>query len=163
MMVDARFYESLGPIRLADLAEIAQARLLDPSDGDVEIFGVAPLDAGGAGLIGFVESAKKLPLLQTSGLTACFIREADAAGAPESSVRLVLPATPELAFIAACRALVRPRLDDFGQHGVHPSVALEEGASIAPGACVAQDVRIGARTRIGPNAVVGCGVTIGPD
>ncbi len=162
-MVDDRFYESLGPIPLAELAEITRSRLHDPSDRDVEITGVAPLDPGGAGSVGFVESAKKLALLETSRLAACFIREADAARAPPSSVRLVVTAAPEMAFAAASRALVRPRVDEFGEDGVHPTVELGEGAVIVSGARVAQNVTIGARTRIGPNAVVGCGVSIGPD
>jgi UDP-3-O-[3-hydroxymyristoyl] glucosamine N-acyltransferase len=162
-MVDDRFYESLGPIRLADLAEITRSRLLDPSEGDVEIVGVASLDDGGPGRIGFLESEKKLALLEGSRLEACFIREADARSAPKSSARLVVTASPDIAFATASRALIRARIEEFGDMGVHPSVSLGEGATIASGARVAQDVRIGARTRIGPNAVIGCGVWIGED
>src|SRR5262249_38045859 len=80
----------------------------------------------------------------------------------KSRARLVIAQGPEIAFAAASRALVRPRVDDFGENGVHPSVSLGEGAVIGSGARVAQDVRIGARTRIGPNAVIGCAVTIRP-
>jgi UDP-3-O-[3-hydroxymyristoyl] glucosamine N-acyltransferase len=162
-MVDDRFYESLGPIRLVDLAEITRSSLLNSRDGDVEIFGVASLEAGGDGLVGFVENAKKLPLLEHGGLGACFVSEADARRASRGAVRLIIAAEPEIAFAAASRVLIRPRLDDFGEQGVHPTVELAAGAIIASGARVAQNVRIGERTRIGPNAVIGCGVTIGRD
>lgn len=162
-MIDPRFYESLGPIRLADLAELAGARLVRADDADVLITGVAPLDAGGPGLVGFLESATMLPRLRDSRLDACFVREADVGDAGTSGPRLIAVDRPNHAFTKACRALIRLRLDDFGETGVHPSAHLGEDVLVSSGAKIAQGVKIGDRTRIGPNAVVRAGVVIGPD
>jgi UDP-3-O-[3-hydroxymyristoyl] glucosamine N-acyltransferase len=162
-MIDARFYESLGPIRLADLADRTGARLRSLSDGDVEVHGVAPLEAGLAGHIGFVDGWRKFPDLETSGLSASFVGEADAARAEGVAVPLLVAARPQAAFAKACRTLVRARRDDFGESGVHPSAERGEGVVIEIGARVAQGARLGAGVRVGPNAVIGGGVAIGPD
>ncbi len=162
-MIDPRFYDSLGPIRLADIATLAEARLLRPEDADFPIVGVAPVESGAPGLIGFLENAAMLKKLAASRLGACFVRESDVVEVGDAGARLLIADRPHHAFTKACRALVRPRYDDFGETGVHPSADLSEGVVVASGAKIAQDVKIGPRTRIGPNAVIGAGVVIGPD
>lgn len=164
-MLDTRFYESLGPIRLADLAAKVGAQLSAPhADADVPIAAVASLDrrADGPGAVGFLESPKLLSSLEAVGLEACFVKPALAEAVAALGVRPVISDRPHLAFAAAVDALIRPLADDFGP-GVHPAAEIGPGVTLGPGALVAKGARIGAGTRIGPNAVIGGGVEIGPD
>ncbi len=163
-MVDSRFYESLGPIRLAQLVALVGGRLLNPEDGDVPITDVASLDGrtGTANAVGFLDGPKNLPRLEGAGLTACFVTESDAASVAALGVRVIVADQPHLTFAAATRALIQPRRDDYDVSGVHPSAEIGEGAVIGPGALVAQNAKIGAGAVIGPHAVIGAGVEIGP-
>ena len=172
-MADSRFYESLGPLRLADIADRVGGRLLRPGDGDAEISGAGAWDDEAAdptssttsgpasGVIGFLADAKKLSRLETSNLAACLVDtnvgEALAAG----GVRLVAVARPQAAFARACALLTRPREDAFGDTGVHPRADVASDARVASGARVGQGAVIGAGARIGANAVIGPGVVIG--
>jgi UDP-3-O-[3-hydroxymyristoyl] glucosamine N-acyltransferase len=160
-MIDARFYESLGPFRLADLADRSGARLRSEDQGDVEISGVAALESAAAGDVGFVDGWRRFPALDGSGLSACYVSEDDAKRADGVRLPLLIAERPPEAFTLACQALVRVRQDDFGETGVHPSVELDDGAVLEAGARVARGARIGAGARIGPNAVIGGGVEIG--
>jgi UDP-3-O-[3-hydroxymyristoyl] glucosamine N-acyltransferase len=164
-MVDSRFYESLGPIRLADLAALVGGRLLRSEDADVSIEDIGSLGGASAakGAIGFLDGPKKFPQLESSGLTACFAKPSDAERAAAMGVRVVAVDRPHLAFATATRALSRPHVHDYGSSGVHPTAEIGEGVVLGPGALVAQNARIGARTVVGPNAVIGAGVEIGPD
>jgi UDP-3-O-[3-hydroxymyristoyl] glucosamine N-acyltransferase len=162
-MIDARFYESLGPVRLADLADLTGARLRSDSDADVVIVGVAALEQGSTGHVGFVDGWRKLEAFEVSGLAAAFVSENDAKRAEGVKLPLLIAAKPQEAFTKATRALVRPLRDEYGDSGIHPSVERGEGVVFEYGARVAMGARLGAGVRIGANAVIGRGVTIGAE
>jgi UDP-3-O-[3-hydroxymyristoyl] glucosamine N-acyltransferase len=163
-MVDSRFYESLGPIRLADLAALVGGRLLKPEDGDAPIADIASLEARAApAAIGFLESHKYLSKLEAAGLSACFTKPGDAERAAALGVRVVVADRPHLAFAMATRALIRPWSDEYGPTGVHPTAELGAGVVLGPGALIAQNAKIGAGTTIAAHAVIGPGVEIGPE
>ncbi|MGE5566697.1 MAG: UDP-3-O-(3-hydroxymyristoyl)glucosamine N-acyltransferase [Parcubacteria group bacterium] len=157
-MPDARFYEDLGPVSLADLAKLTGSSLV--GDGSVAIRAVAPLGRAGEGDVAFLSDRRYAAELRATKASACFLTEAMADQAPEACAVLVTP-LPQAAWAAAASALHRPRGHE--RAAVHPSADLEEGVVLSPGAVVGPDAKIGRGTVIGPNAVIGPGVAIGRD
>lgn len=157
-MPDARFYEDLGPVRLADLAKLTGSSLV--GDGSVSIRTVAPLARAGEGDITFLSDRRYAAELKGTKASACFLTEAVADQAPEGCAALVTP-LPQAAWAAAAGALHRPRI--HAGEAVHPTAELEDGVVVSPGAVIGPGAKIGRGTVVGPNAVVGPGVAIGRD
>ena len=148
-MIDSRFFDSLGPLDLATLADRAGARLADPSVAGRPIELVAPLSKAGAGAVSFLVDARRIEELRASGAGACFLSPALAEHAREGCAALVSD-RPHLAWVMAANALHAIRGEDDGQKiSVHPTARLEAGVVIAPGAVIGPNVSIGAGTRIG--------------
>jgi UDP-3-O-[3-hydroxymyristoyl] glucosamine N-acyltransferase len=155
-MPDARFYEDLGPVRLADLAKLTGSSLA--GNGQVAIHTVAPLAKAGEGAVTFLSDRRHAASLKSTKASACFLTEATADQTPEGCAALVT-AFPQAAWAMASAALHRPRV--HSGEAIHPSVELEDGVVLSPGAVVGPGARIGRGTVIGPNAVIGPGVAIG--
>ena len=158
-MPDARFFENLGPVTLAELAALVGAELAGDGAGVIEM--VAPLDRAEANAVSFFADRRYRADLASTKAGACFVRAANAEIAPGGCARLVT-AEPELAYAKAAARLHRPRLS-VGAEFVHPTAALEEGVVLAPGVVIGPGARIGAGTQIGANSAVGAGVAIGRD
>jgi UDP-3-O-[3-hydroxymyristoyl] glucosamine N-acyltransferase len=157
-MPDARFYEDLGPVSLADLAKLTGSSLV--GDGAVAIHTVAPLSRAGAGAATFLSDRRYAAELKGTKASACFLTEAIADQAPAGCAALVTP-LPQAAWATASAALHRPRV--HSGESIHPTAELEDGVVLSPGAVVGPGAKIGRGTVIGPNAVVGPGVAIGRD
>ncbi len=158
-MPDARFYEDLGPVSLADLAKLTGSSFA--GDGTAAIHTVAPLAKAGEGAVSFLSDKRLAAGLAETGAGACFLTEEFAAQVPDGCVALVTP-LPQAAWAAAAAALHRPRVHEGGDI-IHPTAELEEGVVIAPGAVVGPGARIGRGTTLAAGAVVGPGVMIGRD
>ncbi len=156
-MPDARFFENLGPVTLAELAALVGAELAGDGAGVIEM--VAPLDRAEANAVSFFADRRYRADLASTRAGACFVSAADAEIAPEGCIRLVT-AEPKLAYARAAARLHRPRLS-VGAEFVHPTAALEEGVVLAPGVVIGPGARIGAGTQIGANTAVGRGSPIG--
>jgi UDP-3-O-[3-hydroxymyristoyl] glucosamine N-acyltransferase len=159
-MPDPRFFEDLGPIALADLAEAAGARLADPSVGGRLVRAVSILTAAGPDTVAFVGDRKFLPQLANSKAGACFLTAGHADQAPVGCAVLVTDA-PQRAYAAAALRLHRPR--PTSREAISPSAVLEEGVELGAGVSIGPGAQIGRGTRIGANAVIGPGVSIGRD
>jgi len=157
-MPDARFYEDLGPVSLADLAKLTGSSLV--GDGSAPIRMVAPLARAGEGAVAFLSDRRYAAELKNSRASACFLAEAVADQAPEGCAALITP-LPQAAWAMASAALHRPRT--HSGEAIHPTAELEDGVVLSPGAVVGPGAKIGRGTVIGPNAVVGPGVAIGRD
>ena len=157
-MPDARFYEDLGPVSLADLATLTGSSLV--GDGSVAIRLAAPLARAGEGAVTFLSDRRYAAELKDTRASACFLAEAAADQAPKGCVALVTP-RPQAAWAMAAAALHRPRA--HSGEAIHPSAELEDGVVVSPGAVVGPGAKVGRGTVIGPNAVVGPGVAIGRD
>jgi len=159
-MPDPRFFDSLGPASLSELARAGAAELADLALGDREIVHAAPLDAADAQAITFFSDAKRKDAAVATRAGACFVR-------PEH--RDLLPATcaalvtrhPQAAWAAAAARLHAPRRHDPSACAIHPDASFEDGVLLSPNVTVGQGARIGRGTRIGPGAVIGPGVLIG--
>lgn len=157
-MPDARFYEDLGPVSLADLAKLTGSSLV--GDGCAAVRTVAPLARAGEGDVAFLSDRRYAEELKATRASACFLTEAMADQAPEGCAVLVTP-LPQAAWAAAANALHRPRV--HSGEAVHPTAELEDGVILSPGAVVGPGAKIGRGTVVGPNAVIGPGVAIGRD
>ena len=158
-MPDSRFYETLGPAALAELAELTGAVLADPQAGAREVEGVAPLGRAGPADIGFLADRRYLRDLGETRAGACFISAAYAARAPEGCAVLVTE-QPLAAYARAAARLHRPR-SHHGEAAIHPEAELEPEVELGCGVVIGPGARIGAGSRIGANTVIGPGVAIG--
>lgn len=158
-MADPRFYEALGPIRLADLAPRVGAELYDVKCGDRPVSVAASLSAAGPEAIAFFEDKAQADAFKATRAGACFLRAEAAEAAQVAGVAALVAKFPKAAFSQAAQLLVRPRAPapDDG------SAAIDAEARVAPSAVIGPGAKVGARTVIGPGAVIGPGVEIGPD
>lgn len=157
-MPDPRFFETLSPLSVADLA--AQIGGEVERGGDRMIASVAPLSSADGGAIAFLGDRKFAAALAKTQ-AGCVIVPAEAKDAAPSSAAVIVSRTPQAAWAKASLALHRPILLDKAitrdEAGEDDSVVVE------PGAILGQGVRIGRGSRIGANSVIAPGVQIGRD
>ena len=156
---DPRFFESLGPIALGELAELTGAAC-EPWLADRVIGAAAILARAEAQGVSFLSDRRLADAARSTAAGACFVADKDVALLPEGCAALVTPA-PQAAWAAAAQRLHRSRRVDPSAPFVHPDALLEDGVSIGQGAVIGAGAQIGAGTEIGPHAVIGPGVTIG--
>lgn len=128
-------------MRARELAERLQATL--EGDPEVEIKGVAPIEAAGPEHLAFAAGRKAAELARDSQ-AGCLLLAPDVPGSASRCVIRV--ADPRAAFARAVRWF-------------HPEPDVEPG--IHPSATIAPDARLGERTSIGPQVVIAEGVSIG--
>ena len=160
-MPDPRFFQDLGPVSLAELAELTGAELTDPAAGGAQVSRVAILSQAGPDSITFVNDKRYAANLATSAAAACFVPEALVKALPRSCAGLIIR-NPHAGYAIAASRLHRPRVH-AGAAAISPEAAFEDGVVLGPGVVVGQGARIGAGTTIGPNTVIGPGVSIGRD
>ncbi len=128
-------------MRARELAERLQATL--EGDPEVELEGVAPIEAAGPQELAFAAGRKAAELARGSR-AGCLLL---APGVPGPASRCIIRvADPRAAFARAVRWF-------------HPEPEVEPG--IHPSATIAPDARLGERTSIGPRVVISEGVSIG--
>lgn len=161
-MPDARFYDSLGPISLADLARRTGAAAPDAAAGSIALEQVAPVARANASSVSFLADRRYLADLRITKAAACFVTAQLAGEAPPGCVPLIV-AAPQAAYVTAAMLLHRPKV--FIPEGglIHSSAELEEDVSLGAGVVIGPGARIGRGTIIGSYAVIGPGVAIGRD
>jgi UDP-3-O-[3-hydroxymyristoyl] glucosamine N-acyltransferase len=160
MHPDGRFYETLAPATVAELAALAGAALADLAAGKRLILRASILAHAGPADISYCADAKRAAELAATGAGAVFVPPAQAGAAPEGCVRLHT-AAPQAAWARAALRLHRPRRDAPGSPAIHPDARLEEGVSLSPGVVVGAGAAIGAGSVLAAGAVIGPGVQIG--
>lgn len=161
-MLDPRFHEQLGPVRLGDLAVLAEAEGVLPEHADIMIMGVAPLDRAGPGDVTFLSDRKFLAALGATKAAACFVHVNQAKDVPPGVVVLATR-FPQFAYAKAAERLFAPRGFPAGDPAIHPSAQIEDGAIISPNVTIGAGASIGRGTRVSPGVVIGPGVAIGRD
>lgn len=159
-VIDARFYELIGPVAAAEIAA-ATGAVVARGDASAPVAALAPLDRAGTGDLAFCEAVPKSGRIET-GATACLVPPGASAALPEGTVALEVRA-PKSALAAAVARLVRLRALAPGQPALHPDAVLEDGVQVLPGAVIGAGARIGRGTVIGASATIGPGVCIGRD
>ena len=159
-MPDSRFYETLAPASVSELAALTGAELRDAETGGKAIAMAAPLLRADGTSVGFLSDRKYLADLPATAAGACFLTPAHADAAP-AGVAVLLTREPQAAYAKAAARLHRPRRHDPSAPAVHPTAELEEGVLLGHGAVIGAGAKIGAGTEIGAYSVIGPGVCIG--
>jgi len=157
-------------VKLSELA--AQLDCVLEGDGEIEILGVAGIQAAGSGDVTFIANTKYEKLLPTTRASAVILKRSAALTAPagrhfsEGGYAVLRADDPYLAFARAVRLFApdwRPVV------GVHPQAAVaadaQLGRDVSVGAFVAIDAgaSIGDRTVVFPNVTIGRGARVGSD
>lgn len=161
-MPDPRFFDSLGPAALSDLARAGAAELADAALADRSIAHAAPLDAADDRAITFFSDAKRKDAAATTRAGACFVRPEHRDFLPATCAALITR-TPQAAWAAAVNRLHAPRRHEAAAAAIHREAELEDGVLLSPGVTIGQGARIGRGTWIGPGVAIGPGVLIGRD
>jgi UDP-3-O-[3-hydroxymyristoyl] glucosamine N-acyltransferase len=158
---DPRFFESLGPIPLGELARLAGAELARPESANSEIRGVSILDRATSGTVSFLADRKFAAGAAGLKATACFVRTADADLLPDGCIALITR-SPQAAYALAAKALHRPRSEAWSPP-IAPDAEIEADVRLGAGVAVGPGARIGRGTTVGAGSVIGPGVAIGRD
>jgi UDP-3-O-[3-hydroxymyristoyl] glucosamine N-acyltransferase len=155
MTPDARFFETLAPASVSDLAALSGGEVVRASER--MIARVAPLAVAGPTAVAFLGDRKFVEALKTTS-AGCVIVPAEALDAVPHNAAVIVSRTPQAAWAASAGALHRPR----GLKAADPSEVCEDGSVvIEPGVVLGRGARVGRGTRIGANTVIGPGVQIG--
>jgi UDP-3-O-[3-hydroxymyristoyl] glucosamine N-acyltransferase len=157
---DPRFYESLGPLSLAEIAMIGGARLSDEAAAKRPIHVICALDQADGEAVSFCSGKAYATALTATAAAAVFVTSDMAPLVPGSCAALVTP-LPQAAMAAVVERLVRVRRQSTADLAVHPTASLEAGVVLGPGVVVGAGAQIGAGTWVGPGSVIGPGVAIG--
>ena len=161
-MPDPRFFETLGPASVAELADLCGATLQRTGDGARLVSSVAPLTHAGPGDIGFYADRRYLDDLKATRAGACFVSASQADQAPPGCA-LLLTREPHAAYAKAADRLHLARLADINDPAIHPAAHLEDGVKLGPGAIIGAGAQIGSGAYVGAYSVIGPGVCIGRD
>ena len=165
------FFSPHRELTIADIVSLTGAKPRPDTPLDRGISDIAPLDRARATDITFLDNAKYLAALTTTGAGVCLAPPRFAAQAPERLAVLIAP-EPYRAFVTVARALfpaaLRPSslFETTGRSAdarIHPSARLETGVTVDPLAVIGPEAEIGSGTLIGPGAVIGPAVAIGRD
>ena len=157
-MPDSRFFETLSPLSVADLAAKIGGEV--ERGGDRVIASVAPLSSADGGAIAFLGDRKFAAALAETQ-AGCVIVPAEAKDAAPSSAAVIVSRTPQASWAKVSLALHRPILLDKAIS--REEAAEDDSVMVEPGAILGQGVRIGRGSRIGANSVIAPGVQIGRD
>ncbi len=157
-MPDVRFFQSLPPLTVADLAEIVGGEVV--RGGDRMIDKVAPLSSADMGAIAFLGDRKFLPALRETQAGAVIVHPAQVDDAPTEAA-VIVSREPQAAWARASTRLHHLRTLDRAPEAA--SVIEDDTVIIEPGAVIGEGALVGRGTRIGANSVIGPGVQIGRD
>lgn len=157
MTPDTRFFDTLSPLGVDDLAALTGGEVVRSSA--VSIARVAPLAVADGAAVAFLGDRKFLEALKATA-AGCVIVPKDAVEAAPAGAAVIVSRTPQAAWAAAALALHRP----VGlTQATLAEVREDDTVVIEPGVVLGQGARIGRGSRIGANTVIGPGVQIGRD
>ena len=159
-MPDSRFYESLAPAELGELAELTGAILIDPGVTEQSVTQAAVLAGADRVSVTYFADRRYASDLALTRAAACFIAGEHASRVPDRCAALVTD-SPQAAYAIAADRLHRPCRHETGAPALHPTANMEDGVVLGPGVVVGQGAAIGRGTYISAGAVIGPGVVIG--
>ncbi len=155
MSPDARFFETLAPVSVDDLAALTGGEVVRGSGRT--IMRVAPLAWAGEDAVAFLSDRKFAAALAATSAGCVIVPESAVDSVPHTA-SVIVSRTAQAAWAAASAALHRP----WPLRAAIPDEVCEDASVvIEPGVVLGQGCRIGRGTRIGANTVIGPGVQIG--
>ncbi len=164
-MADPRFYTVAGPLRLGELAGIAEAEILGNGDPEQLMSDVAPLHTAGSEHISFFDNNKVYrEAFAETGAGACIVGRG--VKAPTGRDMLLLAVDdPHRGYALVAHAFY-PEMDanmEPQAESVDATAKLGPGVAIGRGAVIGRGAELGANCGIGANAVIGPAVKMGED
>jgi UDP-3-O-[3-hydroxymyristoyl] glucosamine N-acyltransferase len=141
-------------MRLAEIAGKIGCELR--GDGEVEIHGVAPIEAAQEGTLTFLANPRYRGHLQTTKASAVILTVKEA----EVGIPSLRSADPYLAFSKALELFYQPPLLP---EGIHPTAVIAPTAAVGPGARIGPYCVVGEHVRIGSSACLDAHVVIYPE
>ncbi len=165
-MADPRFFNNHGPIKLGELARIADAELGPHCDPDRLIHDVAPLDVAGPDELSFLDNPKYVDAFRSSNAGACVVAAKLAGDAP-SGMAVLLSERPYRSYAHIAKAFYPDAKSEAPNVHlsaiVDPAATIGRDCAIGANAVIAADVVLGDRVRIGAGAVIDTAVSIGAE
>ncbi|HEX9836350.1 MAG TPA: LpxD N-terminal domain-containing protein, partial [Alphaproteobacteria bacterium] len=162
-MPDRRFYSVSGPFTLAELAEVAEAKLLQAESGTRLVRDVAPLDTATPDDVSFLDNPRYADAFRQSRAGACVVHPDRAGGAPAGMAMLVTT-TPYRGYARIAQAFYpdpAPAGRPTARDAIDATARIGDGTEIGLGAVIGARAEIGKSCRIGAGVVIGPGVVIG--
>lgn len=162
-MADPRFFDKSSSLTLGELAKITGATLSNPSDADLRLDDVAPLDLAQKSHLSFLDNKKYAEQFSSTQAGACICREEMKDMAPEG-LPLLITKTPYKAYALAAQAFYPFPIgsgDISPAAHIDPAAEIADGVTVKAGAVIESGVKIGAGTIIESNVVIGRNVEIG--
>ncbi|RZJ18720.1 MAG: UDP-3-O-(3-hydroxymyristoyl)glucosamine N-acyltransferase [Brevundimonas sp.] len=157
-MPDNRFFETLAPLTVAEIAEQVGGRVV--RGGERHIAAVAPLATARETELAFLSDRKLADRLTTTG-AGCVIVAGAFVDAVPARIAVIESGEAQAAWARASLLLHRAhRLDRSADRA---QVVEDDAVLLAPGVVVGAGARIGRGSEIGANTVIGPGVQIGRD
>jgi len=141
-------------MRLAEIAKRIGCEVR--GDGNIEIRGLAPIDAAEADTLTFLGNPRYRSHLATTGAGAVILAEQD----PEVPIASLRTRDPYRAFAEAVELFHVP---PPSQQGIHPTAVIAPNATLGPNASIGPYCVIGENTHIGANALLDAHVVIYPE
>jgi UDP-3-O-[3-hydroxymyristoyl] glucosamine N-acyltransferase len=149
-------------MKASELAGRLGAQFIPGSGGDVDLSGLAPLDAAGPSQVTFLTNPKYEAQLQTSKAGVVII----AKNTPGLAMGQIVHENPHYAFARTAQLFVRPHQDFTGiseQAFVAKTARLGKNVTIYPFAYIGSDAVIGDNVTVYANAYIGSGSQISDD
>lgn len=149
-------------MKASELAGSLGAKFIPAATGDVEISGLAPLDAAGPSQVTFLTNPKYEAQLHASKAGAVII----AKETPGLAIGQIVHENPHYAFARTAQMFVLPHKDFSGisdQAFVAPSAKLGNNVTIYPFAYIGSDVELGDNVTVYANTYIGSASKIGDD
>ena len=154
-MIDYRFYQENGPIKLSQIAKILSLDIEFVESDDIFINSIAPLDEARPDDLAYCISAPNSEIATKAG--ACFLLAKDLGKLPPGVIGIVTN-SPRAAFSKVASSIIRQKSVDYCRLNENQ---IETGAKIHKSAIIGQDAAIGENSSIGANSYLGVGVHIG--
>ncbi len=151
-------------MQLAELARLLNARLENGEQGphaaEMEVNGIAGIEAAGKGQVTFVANPKYAPLARTTKAAAVLVTE----DFPAIAAATLRTANPYLAFARAVEIFYQPPTYPAGIHPtavIHPTAKLGRSCHVGAYAVIEANVAIGEAAVLLPHVVIYPNVHIG--
>lgn len=162
-MVDTRFHRFAGPVALGALLEqIGLPGLVDGSEAELIISGVAELDLAGPNDLALAAHTSYIEELRRTNAGAVFVSGALRDVVPAETVGVAVDKAHnsfadvlDFLYPSSTRSIIAAGRDDLG------APIFERDVTIGSNVVIGAGVEIGRGTIIGANTVIGAGVTIG--
>jgi len=149
-------------MKASELARRIGAEFYPGDAGDIELLGLAPLDAAGQLHVTFLINPKYENQLVQTKAGAVILGKKN----PDLLVGQLVHANPHYAFARAAQLFVKPHADFSGispQAAIDPSAKIGSNATIYPFVYIGKDVVIGDNATIYANSYIGSGSSLGND